>query len=101
MSAKLAIGFLGAGKMATALARGFIQAKLAGADQIIAGDPVDAARSAFAGESGSKTTTSNLEVLKFAGVVLLSMNLRAARRNRINLTPEKPGEQTKPDQFQN
>ena len=73
MSAKLAIGFLGAGKMATALARGFIQAKLAGADQIIAGDPVDAARSAFARESGSKTTTSNLEVLKFAGVVLLSV----------------------------
>jgi len=36
-----------------------------------------------------------------AGVVLLWMNLRASRRNRINLTPEKPGEQFKPDQFQN
>jgi hypothetical protein len=36
-----------------------------------------------------------------AGVVLLWMNLRASRRNRINLTPGKPGEQTKPDQFQN
>ena len=32
MSAKLTIGFLGAGKMATALARGFIQANLAGAE---------------------------------------------------------------------
>jgi len=37
----------------------------------------------------------------FAGVVSLWMNLRASRRNRINLSPQKPGEQTKPDQFQN
>ncbi len=36
-----------------------------------------------------------------AGLVLLWMNLRASRRNRINLSPQKPGEQTKPDQFQN
>src|SRR2546430_14049431 len=73
MSAKLTIGFLGAGKMATALAKGFIQANLAGAAQIIASDPVDAARSAFAREAGAKTTASNLEALKFSGVLLLAV----------------------------
>jgi len=54
MSAKLTIGFLGAGKMATALAKGFIHAKLANTEQIIASDPIDAARSAFAKEVGSQ-----------------------------------------------
>ncbi len=73
MSAKLTIGFLGAGRMATALAKGFVQAKLAGADQIIASDPNDAARSAFAREVGAKTTASNIEALKFGGVLLLAV----------------------------
>ncbi|TYL87727.1 hypothetical protein FXB38_02785 [Bradyrhizobium cytisi] len=36
-----------------------------------------------------------------AGLVLLWMNLRASRRNRINITQQKHREQTKPDQFQN
>src|SRR5205814_2092765 len=73
MSAELTIGFLGAGKMATALARGFIQAKLVGANQIIASDLVDAARASFARETGGKTTPSNLEVLESAGVLLLAV----------------------------
>jgi len=73
MSAKLTLGFLGAGKMATALAKGFVQGKLADADEIIASDPIDAARSAFAKEVGAETTASNLEVMKFAGVLLLAV----------------------------
>ena len=36
MATKLTIGFLGAGKMATALARGFIQAELVGPKDIVA-----------------------------------------------------------------
>ena len=73
MSADLTIGFLGAGKMATALARGFIQTKLTGVDQIIASDPVEAARSAFTREVGAKGTSSNIEVVRFAGVLLLAV----------------------------
>ena len=73
MPAKLTIGLIGAGNMATALVKGFLQAKLAGADQILASDPVVAARSAFARTVGAKTTASNLEVLKFADVVLLAV----------------------------
>ena len=73
MSTKPAMGFLGAGRMAAALAKGFIQAKLAGADQVIASDPIDTARSSFARETGAKTTASNLAAVKFASVLLLAV----------------------------
>jgi pyrroline-5-carboxylate reductase len=67
------IGFLGAGKMATALAKGFLQAGLTTADQIIASDPYEAARAAIARESGSKTTARNTEVLEAAEVIVLAV----------------------------
>jgi len=73
MSAKLTIGFLGAGKMATALAKGLIQAKVVNADQIVASDPIDAARAAFAKEAGVKATASNLEAAQSAQVLVLAV----------------------------
>src|SRR5438093_1321020 len=73
MSAKLTVGFLGAGKMATALAKGLVQAKLVNAGQIIASDPIEAARSAFAKEVGVKATASNLEVTQSAPVLVLAV----------------------------
>ena len=73
MSAKLTIGFLGAGKMATALARGFIRAGILTASRVIASDPSEAARALFAKEVGAKTTASNLEVVKFADVLVLAV----------------------------
>ena len=44
MASKSNIGFLGAGKMATALAKGFIHAEVAFPKEIMASDPHDAAR---------------------------------------------------------
>ena len=73
MSAKLTIGFLGAGKMAAALARGFVRAGLLTARQVIASDPSEAARAAFAKEVGAKTTASNPEVARFANVLVLAV----------------------------
>jgi pyrroline-5-carboxylate reductase len=73
MAVKLTLGFLGAGKMATALARGFIQAGLVTPKQVIASDPSPAARAAFAKETGAKTTPSNPEAAKFARVLLLAV----------------------------
>lgn len=73
MSAKFNIGFLGAGKMGTALARGFIDAGLVTAEQIMASDPVENACIAFGRETGAKTAKSNAEVAKFASVLLLAV----------------------------
>jgi pyrroline-5-carboxylate reductase len=73
MSLKMNIGFLGAGKMATALARGFIRAGLVAPRQVIASDPSAAAQAAFAKEVGAKATGSNLEVVKFAPVLVLAV----------------------------
>jgi pyrroline-5-carboxylate reductase len=73
MSERLTIGFLGAGRMGTALARGFIQAGLVAADQITASDPVASACADFAKQSGARTTASNVEVAKFARVLLLAV----------------------------
>ena len=42
------VGFLGAGRMASALARGWVAAGLTTAERVLASDPVPAAREAFA-----------------------------------------------------
>jgi len=73
MATKLTIGFLGAGKMATALAKGFINGGLAAPGQILAGDPAEAARTAFARETGARATESNIAVAKFAGVIVVAV----------------------------
>ncbi|MEW6306115.1 MAG: pyrroline-5-carboxylate reductase [Verrucomicrobiota bacterium] len=73
MSAKLTIGFLGAGKMATALARGFVNAKLVAPAQLIASDVSEEARAAFGKETGAKITAFNPDVLKAADVLLLAV----------------------------
>ena len=67
------IGFLGAGRMATALAKGFIQAGLTTADRMIASDPIDAARDSMAREGGVKTTPVNGEVMDAADVLILAV----------------------------
>jgi pyrroline-5-carboxylate reductase len=73
MASALTIGFLGAGKMATALARGFIRAKLVTARQLIAGDISEPACAAFAKEVGARTTAYNPDVVKFADVLVLAV----------------------------
>lgn len=73
MSEQLTIGFLGAGKMAGALAKGFINAKLVEAGQIIASDVYESARTSFSWAVGAKTTEANPEVLQFAKVIILAV----------------------------
>jgi pyrroline-5-carboxylate reductase len=67
------LGFLGAGKMATALARGFLQAKLAKATNLVASDVLPAARAHFAKETGGKAVDSNLAALRAANVLFLAV----------------------------
>src|SRR5690242_10521077 len=73
MGPDLKIGFLGAGKMALALAKGIVNAGLVRAESILASDPVEGARAAFGKESGAKTSTSNADVVKFATALIVAV----------------------------
>ena len=73
MAETLRIGFLGAGKMATALARAWIQAGLVAVEGVCASDPLLAAREAFARETKAATHAENLRVLAASDVVILAV----------------------------
>jgi pyrroline-5-carboxylate reductase len=73
MAANSKIGFLGAGKMASALAKGFVASKIVSPKQIIASDVMEPARAAFAKDVGASVTDSNLEVARFASILVLAV----------------------------
>jgi pyrroline-5-carboxylate reductase len=73
MASDLKIGFLGAGKMAAALARGFTQAGLATPDHLIASDTLESARGQFGTSIGCKTTAFNPDVPQFAHLLFLAV----------------------------
>src|ERR1039457_5972545 len=72
MPSRLNIGFLGAGKMATALAKGFVNAEIVFPREMIASDPFETARKHFTNEIGAKTVAANADVAKFANVLILA-----------------------------
>jgi len=72
MPAKLTIGFLGTGKMATALAKGFIRAGLVTTRQVVGSDPLPAARTAFGKATGARIVTSNAKVAELTSVLVLA-----------------------------
>jgi len=69
------IAFLGAGQMATALARGFISAKATTPERIIASDAYAPQLTVFQRETGgrTRTTSSNREAVQQADVVFLAV----------------------------
>jgi pyrroline-5-carboxylate reductase len=71
--ATIKIGFLGAGKMATALAQGFVNTKITTAKNLFAAAPSENSRKAFAAATGAKMFSSNLDLLKNADVIFLAM----------------------------
>ena len=73
MAAPPRLGFIGAGRMATALARGFVAQGLASAEQMIASDPLPAAAQEFARETGAKTTTDNAQVVAASDCLFLAV----------------------------
>jgi pyrroline-5-carboxylate reductase len=73
MVSDLKLGFLGAGKMASALARGFVQARLVGPEGILASDPLESARSQFKQTVGSEATARNADLPAFANVLILAV----------------------------
>ncbi len=67
------IGFLGAGKMATALAHGWLSAGLTTSDRVLASDPFPAAREAFSTATGLRSTASNREVVTASDLLVLAV----------------------------
>lgn len=73
MASELRIGFLGAGKMASALAKGFLQAGLITPERLIASDLSEPVRVQFNQAIQCATTAQNVDVPRFAHVVILAV----------------------------
>ncbi len=71
--APIRIGFLGAGQMATALAKGWATAGLLDLTHSLASDPYQAAREKFQATTGIRATNSNAEVIAAADVLVLAV----------------------------
>ncbi|HEX2477609.1 MAG TPA: pyrroline-5-carboxylate reductase [Lacipirellulaceae bacterium] len=68
------IGLIGAGRMATALARGFVRAQMVRPEAILASDPSEAARDSFADQvPGARVVAENRPVASQADVVFLAV----------------------------
>jgi pyrroline-5-carboxylate reductase len=67
------LGFLGAGRMATALARAWTAAGRFSGHNTLASDPLPAARDAFAGETGCATSADNRAVAEHADLLVLAV----------------------------
>jgi len=67
------VGFVGAGKMATALARGLCQAGFTTPERIVASDVSAAARESFTAHSGAQTVDSNAEVIALSEIIVLAV----------------------------
>jgi pyrroline-5-carboxylate reductase len=68
-----AIGFLGAGQMATALAKGWGSAGLLDVAKAIASDPYPTAREKFTANTGVRAVESNADVVRACPVVFLAV----------------------------
>lgn len=72
------IGFVGAGRMATALAKGMVASGFAAAERIAACDVVPAAIDAFARETGGVRQASNVALARDAQVLVLAVKPQQA-----------------------
>ncbi|HTU94026.1 MAG TPA: pyrroline-5-carboxylate reductase [Gemmataceae bacterium] len=73
VSATLQMGFLGSGRMATALAKGWLRAGLVRADSCRSSDPLATARQAFTAETGCPAGADNREVAAASDVLVLAV----------------------------
>mmetsp|Transcript_15438 Transcript_15438/g.39077 ORF Transcript_15438/g.39077 Transcript_15438/m.39077 type:complete len:275 (-) Transcript_15438:83-907(-) len=87
------IGFLGAGQMAEAMARGFVKAGLCKPEDITAYDPWEVRRQVFE-EFGAKAVTTNGEVVRASETVFVSV-----KPNYVSTVLEETSGDLSPDQL--
>ena len=73
MDNALTLGFLGAGKMATALAGGFLKAGLIQSEHLFASDPYQTALQSFVDKTGARLQSNNVEVVNQARFLILAV----------------------------
>ncbi len=82
------VGFVGAGQMAQALARGFVQAGLVAPSQLVAYDPASPTLQAFTGSlAGSRSVSDNRQVVDEADVIVLAVKPQQVNRALAELRP--------------
>ncbi len=72
-SFKQKIGFIGSGRMATALARGCVQSGLVAGEDVLAADPHEEAKQAFAEQVAGAQLVDHREVLAKANLIVLAV----------------------------
>ncbi len=85
------LGFIGAGKMAAAIARGVVSAGLCAPGDLLASARTAASRDWFAAETGAATTDDNAAVCAGRDAVLLCVKPFAAREVLRAVTPTLAG----------
>jgi pyrroline-5-carboxylate reductase len=73
MAESLRIGFLGTGKMATALARGWLHAGLVDAGSLFGSDPLTTARDVFSRITGATVFPENPRVVAASQIIVLAV----------------------------
>jgi pyrroline-5-carboxylate reductase len=86
------VGFLGAGRMATALARGWLAAGLIKADRTLASDPVQQSRQSFLSATGIPAIDDNRQVVTNSNLLVLAVKPQSMPalldEIRAGVTPE-------------
>lgn len=82
------IGFIGAGQMATALARGWTRAALVAPESLLASDPVSEARSRFTQATSGRVTADNRQVMCESDLVVLAVKPQQMASVLADLRPQ-------------
>ncbi len=80
-------GFIGAGKMATALIQGMMRSGMAGSENILASDPLEPARAALGRDAGIRTHASNTMVADGSDVLVLAVKPQSMPQVLAELRP--------------
>ena len=87
MDAGPRVGFLGAGRMASALARGWVAAGLTTAERVLAADPLSAAREAFTAGGPLRAVADNREVVAHADLLVLAVKPQSMKALMEEIRP--------------
>jgi pyrroline-5-carboxylate reductase len=80
-------GFIGSGKMATALIRGMLRAGVAGTTTIAASDPLESARAGLAADTGIRVFEANIQVVERSDVLVLAVKPQTMPQVLAQLRP--------------